>query len=167
MKFRIVENDFEGGVSSVRAELDLKLKPVNAALEDVIQALGNPDFYGKYLSNLRSKKEIEDAIVAHFGPTQPILKRSAEKKRGEKFPIKTKQAIDDLVKSFSSKPDILKYEEDGESLVFPSKKNQSQQSTKNILKQVLGAADIKYKLTNIEDFREYRSSKLSDLLKEN
>lgn len=166
-KFRIVENDYENGLGNVRAELDLKLTPVGANVKDVVTALNNPDHYGKYLSNLRSKKEVEDAIIAHFGPSHPIKRKAAEKERGEKFPVKTKQAIDDLVRSLSSKTDILKYDVDGDTLIFPSKKNQSQQSTKNILKQVLGSAGIKYKLTNVEDFREYRrSSKLSDLLNE-
>ena len=60
---------------------------------------------------MRNKSSVEKAIQTYFGnmdadgkKISPAKKMSIEKQRGEKFPIKTKQAIDDFVKSLTSTP---------------------------------------------------------------
>lgn len=155
MKFKIVENDTP---SSPREEaiLDLILTPIDSTRDDVISALKNRDYYGEYLINTRNKKEVEAAIIKHFGPNLPTHKKPLEKKQGFPFPPKTRQAMEDLIKSFEGNPNLLTYENYGENqLLFPTAKNNSQVTTTNILKTVLGNAGIKYKLEKFENLKEY------------
>jgi hypothetical protein len=151
-----------------RAKLDLILTPQNASVEDVIAALGNRDNYGEYLINTRNKKEVEAAIIKHFGPNLPTLKKPLEKKQGFPFPPKTRQAMEDLIKGFEGKPNLVTYDiYGGDKLLFPTDKNNSQVTTANILKTVLGNAGIKYKLDKFEDLKEHvqidRMKKLAGL----
>lgn len=141
-----------------RSELDLLLTPLEGKnVDDVVKALENRDYYGEYLISTRNKRQVEDAITRHFGPNLPTLKRPLEKKQGFPFPPKTKQAMEDLIRSFDSKPDLLTYEVNREknNILFPTDKNNSQVTTTNILKTVLGNAGIKYKLERFEDLREH------------
>lgn len=163
MKIRITENqeDTSGNRGHSRSELDLLLTPKNGStVEEIEQALNNRDFYGPYLINIRDKMSVNKAIEDHFGPTLPIKKRSLEKERGVPFPPKTKQAMDDFIKNLGGdKPGILTWEiKPNGTIIFPSKKNESQQKTSNVLKQVLGAAGIKYKLEHFENLAEYSKS---------
>lgn len=138
------------------AKLDLILTPENASAEDVISALENRDNYGEYLINTRNKKEVEAAIIKHFGPNLPTHKKPLEKKQGFPFPPKTRQAMEDLIKSFDGKPNLLTYDiYGGDKIIFPSDKNNSQIATSNILKTVLGNAGIKYKLEKFENLQEH------------
>jgi len=168
-KFKIVENTEDDGSNRghSRSELDYFLtpKPGNT-VEDLISALENRDNYGNYLINTRNKREVEQAIVNHFGPTTPVIKKKLEKERGEPFPPKTRQAMEDLIKSFSSKPNILTYEKEGDKgLIFPKEKNHSQIATANILKTVMDNAGVKYKLEKYENLKEFSKTKsLKDLL---
>lgn len=160
MKYKITENEdtsFNRGHS--RSELDLLLTPLEGkTVDDVVKALENRDYYGEYLISTRNKRQVEDAITRHFGPNLPTLKRPLEKKQGFPFPPKTKQAMEDLIRSFDSKPDLLTYEVNREknNILFPTDKNNSQVTTTNILKTVLGNAGIKYRLDRFEDLREHR-----------
>ncbi len=159
--------DLEQG-SGERAKLDLILTPQGATTEDVIAALGNRDNYGEYLINTRNKKEVEAAIIKHFGPNLPTHKRPLEKKQGFPFPPKTRQAMEDLIKSFDGKPNLLTYDiYGGDKLLFPTDKNTSQITTAKILKTVLDNAGIKFKLEKFEDLKEHaqlsRMKKLAGL----
>lgn len=79
-----------------------------------------------------------------------------KKKQGFPFPPKTRQAMEDLIKSFDGKPNLLTYEPYGENqLLFPTDKNNSQVTTANILKTVLGNAGVKYKMEKFENLKEY------------
>lgn len=139
-----------------RSELDLLLTPESKNPEDIIAALSDRNNYGEYLINTRNKKEVENAIIKHFGPNLPTLKKPLEKKQGFPFPPKTRQSMEDLIKSFEGKPNLLTYEPYGENqLLFPTDKNNSQVTTSNILKTVLGNAGIKYKLDKFENLKEY------------
>jgi hypothetical protein len=84
----------------------------------------------------------------------PAKKASIEKQRGEKFPVKTKQAIDDLVKSLTSKPNLLNYTVKGNTLVFPKGKNPSKDVTKKIIKTVMDNADIAFSVKEKESVSE-------------
>lgn len=159
MKFRIIENqeDTSSNRGHSRGELDLLLIPQEGATSlDVEKALENRDLYGQYLANIRDKASVAKAVEDHFGPTLPTKKKPLEKLRGEPFPPKTRQAMDDFLKTMEGKPNLLTYEirKDG-SLLFPTEKNHSQLATANILKQVLGSAGIKYKLDKFENLSEY------------
>ena len=138
-----------------QAKLDLKLIPTNSSIEDTINAFEDSNNYGEYLSNARNKRSVEDAILQHFGPSVPVKKRALEKKLGKKFPIKTKQAMDDLIKSLESSIDIVSYEDRGDYILFPSDKNESKSYLKNVIKTVMGNAGIQYKLQEFEDLSEY------------
>jgi len=165
MKFRIIEN-IEDSTPRETATLDLLLTPLEGnTVEDVISALGNRDYYGEYLINTRNKKEVEQAIIKHFGPNLPTHKRPLEKKQGFPFPPKTREAMEALIKSFEGKPNLLTYEitKDGK-VLFPTSKNTSQITTANILKTVLGNAGIKYKLEKYENLAEHRQvSRMKEL----
>ena len=165
MKFRIIEN-IEDSTPRETATLDLLLTPLEGnTVEDVILALGNRDYYGEYLINTRNKKEVEQAIIKHFGPNLPTHKRPLEKKQGFKFPPKTREAMENLIKSFEGKPNLITYEPYRDNqILIPTEKNNSQITTTNILKTVLGNAGIKYKLEKFENLREHRQvSRMKEL----
>ena len=73
-----------------------------------------------------------------------------EKQRGVPFPPKTKQAIDDFVEQFSSKPQSLKPTVEGNTVIFYQKDNPTKDLTKKILQVVLNNAEIEYKLSEKE-----------------
>ena len=151
----LYEND---EVKSYREVFDYQLIPGDGStIEDVIAAFDNRELYGAYLTNMRNKREVEDAITKYFGPNLPTKKKPLEKAQGFPFPPKTKQAVDDLIRSFEGKPNLLTYEQDGNSLIFPSSKNSSQQNTVKVVKTVMDNAGIKYKLNQIESLGEIRS----------
>ena len=128
IKYRLKESDDDekpepettgGGGNREKIDYDIFLTPKGKSLDDVIKALKDIENYGTYVSNMRSKASVEDAIVKHFGPTVPVKKKQLEKEMGKPFPMKTKQAIDDLVKSLTSRPTLLSYHKEGDELVFP------------------------------------------------
>ena len=149
------END---EVKNYRESFDYQLIPKEGStIDDVLEAFNNREFYGNYLTNMRNKREVEDAITKHFGPNLPTKKRPLEKAQGFPFPPKTKQAVDDLIRSFEGKPNLLTYEQEGDTLIFPSAKNTSQQNTVKVIKTVMDNAGIKYSLTQVESLGEIRS----------
>jgi hypothetical protein len=149
-----MEMDDDGKFSVGKVSYDLVLTPKDVSVENVISALENIDNYGRYASNIRNtatnKATINKAVEDHFGPNIPAKKKQLEKQRGVPFPTKTKQAIDDFVKQFSSKPQLLTYNTRGNSLVFPQNQNPTKDLTKKIISTVLDNAGIEYKLTEKE-----------------
>lgn len=140
---------------NLKKETDLVLTPVSADIDTVVSALENMDNYGMYLSNLRNTKAgLQKAIDDHFGPSTPMVKRGLEKKRGKPFAIKSKQAIDDFIKSFSKNTNILSYDVEGNTVRFPSGENATPATLKNIIKTVMDKAGIKYKLDSKENLNE-------------
>ena len=158
MKIRIIENQ-DDAFQAKRAvsELDLLLTPGGGFNNgDIIKALENSEFYGSYVSNMRNdKKEIEKALISHFGPNLPTHKKPLEKKQGFLFPSKTKQAVDNFIRTFDSKPNLLTYEVLNGKILFPTGKNTSKQNTQKVLKTVLDNAGIEYFLNEFEDLREF------------
>jgi hypothetical protein len=137
-----------------KATYDLVVTPVDSTPEDIIAALDNIDNYGIYASNIRNtatnKATINKAVEDHFGPNIPAKKKALEKQRGVPFPPKTKQSIDDFVKQFSSKPQLLKPTVEGDVVIFKQKENPTKDVTKKILQVVLNNAEIKYKVSEKE-----------------
>lgn len=170
MKIRITENtEDSSNLGHSRGQLDILVTPKDGfTTEDINKALNTKDYYGSYLINTRDKKEVEKAVVTHFGPTHPLAKKKAQAERGgEPFPMKTKEAMDNLIKGLGGdKPGILTWEiKPNGTVLFPSLKNFSQLGTLNILKQVLGAAGIKYKAEKFEDTSKYLSEQVSRMKK--
>lgn len=167
MKFRIIENqeDASSNRGHSRSELDLLLTPISSTPEEIESALNDRENYGPYLINTRDKSSVNKAIEDHFGPTLPTKKKPLEKLRGKPFPPKTKQAMDDFLKGLEvGKPNILTWEIKPEgTILFPSKRNESQQKTTNVLKQVLGNVGIKYKLEHFENLAEYSKPSLNEV----
>jgi|TARA_R110000868_G_scaffold32429_2_gene117971 hypothetical protein len=162
-KYKLVEQDEpQGGeeISSNSKEkvvYDLVLTPQIISTDEVVKAFETVDNYGPYVSNLRNTKtNVEKAVVNHFGPSQPFAKKKLEKERGKPFPSKTKQSIDDFIKSLTSKPSLLKWDIEGNSLVFPTKYNPTKQVTKNIIDIVMKKANIDYSLEEKEALSEIR-----------
>ena len=159
-----MENEEDSNFSVGKATYNLVVIPTiitskdgktrKATPDDVITALDNIDNYGIYASNIRNtatnKATINKALEDHFGPNIPAKKKSLEKQRGVPFPPKTKQAIDDFVKQFSSKPQLLKPTVEGNTVIFYQKDNPTKDLTKKILQVVLNNAEIEYKLSEKE-----------------
>lgn len=135
---------------SIQIRYNLALTPQYAHIDKVIEAFQNINNYGIYISNIQHKNNIDHIIEEHFGPQAPAKKKQLEKIRGEKFPIKTKQSIDELIKSLSFKPNLLYYTVVDDKIVFDVDKNPSKQLTERMIKIVMNNAGIEYLLTNIE-----------------
>ncbi len=146
--------DDDATFSIGKASYDLTLTPEGSTAEATAAAFDDINNYGIYASNIRNtatnKAAINKAIEDYFGPTIPAKKKSIEKQRGVPFPPKTKQALDDFVKKFTSKPQLVKFTVGGNSLIFPQKDNPTKDLTKKIIKTVLDNAGIKYKISEKE-----------------
>lgn len=134
-----------------KAEIDLVVVPTSTTVDKAVEALGDVNNYGIYISNLKNTKAgLKKAMDDHFGPSVPMVKRGLEKKLGKTFPPKSKQSIDDFIKSFVKTPNILYYHVDGNKIVFPTNENPPIVNTKAIIKTVMDNAKIKYKLEDQE-----------------
>jgi hypothetical protein len=98
-----------------------------------------------------------------FGPSSPRAKQKIEKDTGVKFPVKTKAAIDDFIKSRAGKPNLVHYEVVDGSLVFPNSKNTSKGRTQSIVSTVMKNAGVRHTMKQKESFNE---AKLKAIIKE-
>jgi hypothetical protein len=133
---------------------DVVLTPKSAEVEDVVKALETIDNYGMYVSNMRNKQSIQKALEDHFGPVIPAKRKKMEKDQGFPFPVKTKTAIDDFVKSLTSKPTLLKYKVKDNTIVFPKSGNSAKDLTKKIIDVVMKNAKIDYTIADKETVDE-------------
>jgi ribosomal protein L23 len=166
MAYKLREEEEEMSPSSrLAVDYDIVLTP-SGDVNDAVAALQNIDNYGVYVSNMRNKASIEKAIEDYFGPSVPVKRKALEKQRGEAFPVKTKQAIDDLVKSLTSRPTLLSYEVKDNTLVFPKGKNPTKDLTKKIIKTVMDSAGIDYSISEKEVSESIMTkSKLKEIIK--
>lgn len=165
-KYKLIEQEepIDGDISQDRASYDIVITPVNASINETIKALENVENYGPYTSNLRNVAvDVNKAVEDYFGPSQRFDKLKKEKERGKPFPVKTKQAVDDFIKSLKSKPNLLKWKIEGDSLIFPTKSNPSKKVTKNIILTIMTNAGIKYDLDEKESLME---NKIRNIVKE-
>lgn len=168
-KYRLVEQE-EGDeeTSSGNKEkivYDLVLTPLASSVQDAVSALEKINNYGAYVSNIRNtKSDIEKAVIDHFGPNQPFAKKKAEKERGKPFPPKTKDAIDNFIKTLSTKPSVLKWKVVGDTLVFPSVGNPTKKVTEKIISTVMDNARLDYDLENKESVSESKKNIKENLL---
>lgn len=160
----IFENEEEQGPGSwIAADKDILLVPEEPfTIQDAIKALEDKNNYGIYLSNIRTGKVTPKDMEEFFGPSSPRAKQKIEKDTGVSFPIKTKTAIDDFIKTRAGKPNLVHYEVDGDTLMFPNTKNTSKGRTQSIVSTVMDNAGIKYTIKQKESFRE-GSMKVSEL----
>jgi len=161
----ISEDEEEQGPGSwIAADKDLVLLPKDpSTIEDAIKALENKDNYGIYLSNIRSGKVTPKNMEDFFGPTSPAAKKKIEKDTGIAFPIKTKAAIDDFIKSRAGKPNLVYYEVVGNTLMFPNSKNTSKGRTQSIVSTIMDNAGVKYEIKQKESFGENKDKpKMTD-----
>jgi hypothetical protein len=163
-RYKLVEQEEDGDNAKQQASYDLVLTPTILSTDEVVKALENINNYGAYVSNLRnSTSDVNKAVEAHFGPSQPWAKKAKEKENGKPFPPKTKQALDDFIKTLKSKPSLLNWTIKGEELHFPASKNPSKQVTKNIINTVMKTADIDY---NIEEKEAINENELRRVIRE-
>ena len=170
----IFENEEEQGPGSwIAADKDIVLTPeAPSTVEDAIQALENKDNYGIYLSNIRTGKVTPKDMEEFFGPTSPRAKQKIEKDTGIMFPIKTKAAIDDFIKTRAGKPNLVAYTVVGDTLVFPNSKNTSKGRTQSIVSTVMKNAGVRYTIKQKESFNEAKikaiiREEIRNILKEN
>lgn len=142
---RFFENEEEQAGFILDRDQVLTIKAPHT-IEDAIKAFKDINNYGIYVSSMRGRKVTDKDLEAHFGPSSPRAKAALEKERGKPFPVKTKQAIDDLVKAGVKTPDIVNYDVEGDTLVFPVEKNLQRNKLKNVIDTVLTTAGIDYKL---------------------
>lgn len=161
-KYKLKEQEGEEVSPSSREQVnyDLVLTPKTAEVEEVVKALETLDNYGMYVSNMRNKSSIQKAIEDHFGPVIPAKRKQIEKQRGAPFPVKTKQAIDDFVKSLTSKPTLLKYKVKDNTIIFPKGINPVKDLTKKIVDVVMKNAKIDYSIAEKEAVDESSLDKL-------
>lgn len=161
-KYKLKEQEGEEVSPSSREQVnyDLVLTPKTAEVEEVVKALETLDNYGMYVSNMRNKSSIQKAIEDHFGPVIPAKRKQIEKQRGVPFPVKTKQAIDDFVKSLTSKPTLLKYKVKDNTIIFPKGINPVKDLTKKIVDVVMKNAKIDYSIAEKEAVDESSLDKL-------
>ena len=162
-KYRLVEQeegDEETPLSNKeKVVYDLVLTPLASSVQDAVSALEKINNYGAYVSNIRNtKSDIEQAVIDHFGPNQPFAKKKAEKEKGKPFPVKTKAAIDNFIKTLSTKPSILKWKIVDDTLVFPSAGNPTKKVTEKIINTVMDNAGLNYDLENKESVSESRKN---------
>lgn len=152
----IFEDEEEQGPGSwIAADKDIVLIPdAPSTVKDAIEALENKDNYGIYLSNIRTGKVTPKDMEEFFGPSSPRAKEKIEKETGVKFPIKTKAAIDDFIKSRAGKPNLVAYTVVGDTLVFPSSKNTSKGRTQSIISTVMKNAGVRHTMKQKESFSE-------------
>jgi hypothetical protein len=159
-KYKLIKEQDEtndGDNSLERASYDIAITPINASIEDAIKALENIENYGPYIPNLRNAAvDVNKAVEDYFGPSQRFEKLKKEKERGKPFPTKTKQAVDDFIKSLKSKPTLLSWKISEDFLIFPSKRNPSKKVTQNIINTVMSNVGIKYDLTEKESLIEIK-----------
>jgi hypothetical protein len=149
-RYKLRENDEEGKSSRLTVDHDVTL--VTPDTKAAVAALKNIDNYGIYITSMRNQPHVNKAMEIYFGnmdvdgkKISHASKLSIEKKRGEKFPTKTKDAMDDFVKSLTSKTSLLNYDVKGDKLVFPKDKNPSIETTKKIIKTVMNNAKVDFK----------------------
>ena len=152
----IFEDDEEQGPGSwIAADKDIVLTPeAPSTVEDAIQALENKDNYGIYLSNIRTGKVTPKDMEEFFGPSSPRAKQKIEKDTGVMFPIKTKAAIDDFIKTRAGKPNLVAYTIVDDTLIFPNSKNSSKGRTQSIVSTVMKNAGVRYTIKQKESFNE-------------
>lgn len=160
----IHENDdeFVGGGLLVDRDQVLVVKPPYT-IDDVIKAINTVEYYGPYISSMRGRKVTDKDLEAHFGPSSPRLRMSIEKETGKKFPVKTKQAIDDFIKQGIKTPDLLNYDIEEGQLIFTVDRNPQRGKLRNIIKTVMDNAGIPYKL---KDKQESKKRKLKKIVQE-
>jgi len=145
-----IKEDEDNQSSSLRLDQDLILTTTED-IQTVVDALENIDNYGIYLSNIR-KPNTNKAIEDYFGPSHPSKKKTALKARGgEPFPLRTKTSVDDFIKSLHSKPNLLSYKVEDNTIVFPKESNETKENIKKIIDTVMNNAGItKYKIIKKE-----------------
>ncbi len=147
LQYLLEQEDDKDFTLQGKTDQDIVLIPSTNHIRDVVEALENLDNYGSYASNVRTNSSVlQKAIEEFFGPSVPAKKKSLEKQRGKPFPLKTKQAVDDFIKGFKPKPNILLWKVDGNSLVFPKENNPEKGFTKKVIDAVMKKAGIDYSL---------------------
>lgn len=164
MKF-IKEEDEKQAGDWLLMDREYAVTPIGATVEQAKEAFDDKNNYGRYLAGMRSAKVSDKDLEAHFGPRSPRLKASLEKERGEPFPVKTPQAIQDFIKSKVGKPNLVTPVIEGGELVFPKDKNPTRGETLSIIKTVLGNAGIKYKVREKTAMAEI-TKKIKTIVKE-
>jgi hypothetical protein len=160
-KYKLKEQDGDETSSSrEQVSYDIVLTPKGISVEDTVKALETLDNYGMYVSNMRNKSSIQKALETHFGPVIPAKRKKMERDQGFLFPVKTKTAIDDFVKSLTSKPTLLKYKVKDDTIVFPKSGNAVKDLTKKIIDTVMKSAKIDYSLADKESVDEASVDKL-------
>jgi hypothetical protein len=154
-KYRLVEQeeigDEENQGGREKKKYDLILTPLGSTAQDVVNALEKIDNYGVYIPNIRNNKaEVEKAVIDHFGPNQPFIKKKLEKERGKPFPPKTKLSIEAFIKTLSPKPNLLRWKIKDYTLLFPNAGNPSRKVTEKIIDTVMNNAGLDYDLESIE-----------------
>lgn len=169
-KYKLIEQEETSGEESSsnkeKIVYDLVLTPSVVSTDEVVKALNDINNYGPYIANIRNtKSDIEKAVEDHFGPNQRFTKAKLEKERGKPFPVKTKAALDAFIKTLTTKPSLLKWKVEGNTLVFPAKNNPTKKVTDNIIKTVMKNAGIDYNLENKESISELKKLVKEEILK--
>lgn len=146
-------NEDKENFSKLIIPRSLLLQPKNKTLDETICELNNPNNYGRYISNMRNNININKHIESNFGPVNPKKKKSIEEKLGIKFPPKTKENIDNLIKQFTTSPNILSFRKEKNGIMFDNDKNPTKLNTRRIIEIVMNNSNIEYSLKEISNVK--------------
>lgn len=141
---RLMENEEDGNFSVNKQTFDILVTPKGKTVKDVEDALKDPKNYEKLFAKI-SKSDLED----YFGPQNPAKRKSLEAKRGEKFPLRTRDEMTKFKEKLSN-PNKFKFEVEGESLRFPQAKNTlTLKQINDEIQIILNTAKIKHTIEKV------------------
>ena len=166
----IKENEDDDSSQSSRLPIDQDIVlTTDEDINKVVSAFENIDNYGTYVSSMRKNPKVEKMVGMHFGTMDSngktlahVSKVKLEKERGEKFPVKTQQAVEDVVRKAMKDllPSLVSYEIEGNSLIFPKNSNPNKEYTEKIIQTVMkNAGDIPYKIKLKSSIKESKQFK--------
>jgi len=99
----LLENE-EGDNARLREERPVTVKfDSKQDMDAAIEAISDPTKYGRFATQfLKFDTKLNKAFIDEFGPSIPVVKKAAEKKREIPFPVKTQQSVVDFISKYYS-----------------------------------------------------------------
>lgn len=120
-------------------------------MDAAIEAISDPTKYGRFATQfLKFDTKLNKAFIDEFGPSIPLLKKAAEKKREIPFPIKTQQSVIDFISKYysgqSNNKGLFDVKKDVQSntITIPLQDFLTKEAIIKVVKTVLDSLKIKY-----------------------
>jgi len=109
------------------------------------------------------EERIQKFIQANKKLKNPEEKYKTLRDNNGKFPLQTREDMDNFLKSRAGNPNLVSYKIDGDTVVFPNSKNTSKGRTQSIVSTVMKNARIDCTIKQKESFNE---SQIKAIIKE-